>query len=97
MISEKYSNKIFNGKSFVDSDDMSNIEINNSSFASESFNVTIFPSNMTGTTFVDCNLDNVFVPSGNTIQGGTRVFYKTLDDGFEWNCDPETLQPTTRR
>lgn len=92
-MSNQYSNKDFTGQYLVDKNDMDNLVIENSCFSNEIPNVHIFPESMVGVTFVDCNLDNVFIPPGNTIVNGSHRFFKVQDDGQDWIVDPDTLEP----
>jgi hypothetical protein len=43
---------------------------------------------MTGTTFVNCNLDNCFIPPGNTVTGGSQRRYISNADG-DWLVDAD--------
>lgn len=47
----------------------------------------IFPVGMTGVTFSKCNLDNVYVPPGNTIDGGTHNSLRAQNDMEDWLVD----------
>jgi hypothetical protein len=44
----------------------------------------IFPDDMTGVTFYNCNLDNVYVPPGNTVIGGSQRRIKVQNDWEDW-------------
>jgi hypothetical protein len=69
MINQKYSFKDYMNRSFtsVSALEFSNTEIKGSCFYQEGDAKEIFPTGMTGVTFIRCNLDNVVVPVGNTI------------------------------
>lgn len=88
-----YSNRDFTGQSLADRSDISGETIENSCFSNETPHADIFPDDMVGVTFVDCNLDNCFVPPGNTIIRGSHRFFKAQPDGQDWLVDPATLSP----
>jgi hypothetical protein len=79
-MNEKYSHKDFSGKSLIDVDpkELNDTEIHGSCFAQEvpfgkqAEFVRVFPEEMTGVTFVGCNLDNVLVPEGCKAIDGTH-------------------------
>lgn len=72
---------------------MSGETIEGSCFSQEIPNRHVFPDDLVGTTFVDCNLDNTYIPPGNTIIRGSHRFFKAQDDGQDWIVDPDTLAP----
>ncbi len=72
---------------------MNGLTIENSCFSNEAPHALVFPDDLTGVTFVDCNLDNVFVPEGNTIVGGSHRYFQVKNDGEDWVVDPDTLEP----
>lgn len=47
----------------------------------------VLPADLTGTTFVDCNLDNVVVPEGNTLIRTANRRYLAQEDGNDWEVD----------
>lgn len=47
----------------------------------------IFPEDMKNVTFVNCNLDNVFVPDGALVIGGSRRRFKVQNDKEDWIVD----------
>lgn len=94
MRNEKYSNKDFTNQDFTDVDpsEFNNTTIDSSCFyrecrESEAPPFDIFPAGMTGVNFVDCNLDNVNVPPGNTIEGGCNRKIKVQNDLDDWELD----------
>lgn len=53
----------------------------------------IFPGDMYGVTFVECNLDNVYVPPGNVMHECSHRRIKRMADGEYWFVD-ENIKPT---
>ncbi len=62
-------------------------------FSQGSPDTHIFPEDMTGAVFINCNLDNVFLPEGNTVIGGTKKKFRVQNDGRDWYLN-EQDQPT---
>ena len=109
MINNKYSFKDFMNKKFinVDSSEFNNTEIKGTCFYQESkYSISglsakpidpitdVFPLNMTGVTFIRCNLDNVKIPIGNTI--GERCSNRKIrvqNDMSDWELDTNS-KPT---
>lgn len=58
----------------------------------------IFPNGMTGVIFKQCNLDNVLVPIGNTVQSGTHKKIKFQNDLENWilNKDETPKEPINK-
>jgi len=78
--------------------EFNNTEIIGSCFAQDNPFTDVFPSGITGVTFVNCNLNNCNIPAGNIIQGGSNKHHKAQNDGEEWivnnNLKPiEPLKP----
>jgi len=63
------------------------INIYQSCFSQEIPDTKIFPNNMQGITFYNCNLDNVYIPTGNKAVGSSCRRYKTQSDGRDWEID----------
>lgn len=89
----KYSNKDFAGQNLTSKTDMDNLIIQNSCFSTEVPHTQVFPSNMIGTTFIDCNLDNIQMPEGCTIVDCSNRFFQVQIDGQDWLVDRDTLEP----
>jgi len=53
----------------------------------------IFPGDMRDVAFVECNLDNVYIPVGNTMHKCSQRRIKRMNDGEYWFVD-ENLKPT---
>jgi hypothetical protein len=92
---EKYSQKDFTGRSLRDAKDLKDMVIYGSCFSQETPDTKVFPDNMTGVTFLNSNLDNVFVPEGNTIIGGIHRKFKVQADLNDWilNDDSTPKEP----
>lgn len=85
-----YSNKDFTNRDLSDRTDMSNQVIEGSCFSQEILDRHIFPADMTGTTFVACNLDNCVIPAGNTVSACcSRRRFQVQGDGFDWLLDED--------
>ncbi len=101
-INEKYSYQAYpyHGVSFkeVDVKEFNNTTIIGSCFYQEwtegdvAIVKDIFPNGMTGVVFQKCNLDNVLVPVGNVIMGGTNEKIKVQNDLSDWILDKD-LKP----
>jgi len=100
---EKYSNKAFpyHNLSFKDrpASEFNNTTIQGTCFYQEwtegdkDVEKDIFPDGMTGVTFINCNLDNIYIPHGNTVNGGSNRKLKVQNDWDDWLLDAE-LKPT---
>lgn len=97
----KYSFKSFNEMSFKDVpvEEFNNTTIKGSCFfqafplESKKEPVDIFPDGMTGVTFIACNLDNVWIPPGNTLIDCTNKWIVLKNDGYNWEKDKSTKKP----
>jgi hypothetical protein len=79
---KNFVNKIVSNLSFSDK------VIYSSSFYHETPDVHTFPEGMTGVTFINCNLDNCYIPEGNTLVNcSTRRFMANPEDGHDWEVD----------
>ena len=97
-INEKYSFKKLKNQNFtkLDAKEFNNSEIVGSNFSQENKPYSsIFPEGMTGVTFERCNMNNVDVPSGNTVSGGCNVHMKVQNDLEEWvvGKDGKPIEP----
>jgi len=88
---DNYSHKDFTGRELLDKD-LSGITIFGSCFLQEIPDSKIFPDNMTGVTFINCNLDNVFIPAGNETIGCSQRKFKVQNDMIDWILDTD-LKP----
>lgn len=82
----EYSFKDFTKKSLKEID-LNGKTIYASVFMQEIPDSHIFPEDMRGVTFVNSNLDNVYIPPGNTVIGGTRRRFQVQNDGNDWIID----------
>jgi hypothetical protein len=91
---DEFSFKNFANQSLKDKD-LNGKTIYSSLFYWEEPDSSPFPENMTGVTFVKCNLDNVVIPEGNAaVECSNRRFQKQ-EDGFDWVID-ENGNPVER-
>ena len=85
---EKLSFKDFTGRTFKEVD-FSKKVIYGSVFSNETPDTHVFPDDTNGTTFIDCMLDNVFIPDGNAVIGGSQKRFKVQNDGNDWLIDED--------
>ena len=103
MINEKYSHQGFpyHGLSLRDrpASEFNDTEIIGSCFYQEWIEgesevvKDIFPDGMKGVTFKGCNLDNVFILKGNSLEGCTNKTIQVKNDLSDWILDKD-LNPT---
>lgn len=74
------------------------IVIYRSSFYWEQPDSKPFRDDMRGVTFVNCNLDNLIIPNGNTVIGGSQRKFKAQADGEDWivNDQKQPLEPLNK-
>ena len=84
---DKYSFKDYTGRTLLKATDLNNTIVYASCFSQEIPDRHIFPDAMTGVTFVNCNLDNVYIPAGNTVIGGSQKRFKVQNDLRDWEID----------
>lgn len=91
-INEKYSYKDFLN---VDLSELPAEEFNNTTIIGSCFyqpgkkKAKIFPGKMDGVTFINCNLDNVKLPNGNTVGKGCSNRNIECLDGEDWVVDDD--------
>lgn len=88
-----YSNKDFTGWDLSNRLDMNNLTITGSCFSQEVPNSNILPATLIGTTFINCNLDNVFIPIGNNIVACSVRKFFVQNDGEDWEVSPIDGKP----
>ena len=85
---DKYSFKDFTGRLLTDAKDMEGITIYGSCFSHETPDTKVFPQNIKKITFVNCNLDNVFMVKPDWIVvGGTNKRFLVQNDLRDWEID----------
>ena len=92
---DKYDAKDFTGRLMTDKTDLNGKTIEGACFSQEKPDTHIFPENMTGVTFKNCNLDNVFIPEGNTLIACSNRRFKAQTDGEDWlvGVDGKPISP----
>jgi len=81
---DRYSNKDYTSGKLYSEKNLKNLVIYNSCFSKEKPDNKVFPSDMTGVVFYNCNLDNCILPSGNTIIGGVNKRFCIQTDRNYW-------------
>lgn len=82
-----YSNRDLTGFN-LSAENMDGMTIENSCLSDATL-----PPTLTGTTFIDCNMDNVTVPEGNTLIRCSNRMIAVQNDGEDWVLDPITREP----
>ena len=85
-VSEEFSNRDFTGDNKTISIPDGAV-VYGSCFSRETPGATVFDPTMTGVTFRNCNLSNVFVPPGNTVIDCQVTRYKVQSDKEDWVVD----------
>ena len=67
------------------------IIIYGSCFSQEIPDLHIFPDNLTGVTFIKSNLDNVYIPVGNTVIDCRQRRFKVQNDLNDWLIDVSNI------
>lgn len=88
---DNYSHKDFTGRTLLN-ENIKDINIFGSCFSQEIPDRHIFPEDMTGVVFYNCNLDNVYIPTGNTTIGCSQKKFKVQNDLMDWILDAD-LKP----
>jgi len=98
-VNETYSYGNFMGQILtgVHKNQFSNSEIIGSCFAHENAPDTeVFPSDIANVTFIRCNLDNVKIPAGATLEKCTNLRIKVFD-GVDCIVDAQDKKIDTRK
>lgn len=88
-INEKYSYKSFgrNPAALKTAIDLAGTIVG-SGFSQSTLDAHIFPDTMTGVVFEKCNLDNVYIPPGNTVDPScSHKRFATQNDLEDWFID----------
>lgn len=56
-------------------------------FSQQNPDTKVFPDEMSGVTFVNCNLDNCVIPEGNTLIDCSNRRFKVQNDLNDWEID----------
>lgn len=95
----KYSLKDFTGRNLSNEKDLSKTAIHGSCFSQEKPDTHVFPEDMTGVTFDWCNLDNCFIPAGNTVLNCSTRRFCCQKDGEDWiiTSDNKIVEPVNKK
>ncbi len=85
----QFSQKDFTGWDWNDRERLDGETIEGSCFSQETPDSHIFPEDMTGVTFIHCNLDNVFIPDGNTVKDCSQKRFLVQNDLRDWYIDAD--------
>jgi len=98
-IDERYSFKDFTGRNLKKEDIPNNVVIYGSCFSQEIVDRNIFRDDMTGVTFIKCNLDNCFIPVGNVVVDCWQRKFSCQNDGNDWILDKDSkpLKPVNHK
>lgn len=88
---DKHSCKDYTGLDWANREKLDGLVIQGSCFSQEIPDRKIFPPQMAGVTFIECNLDNCQIPAGNIVLGGTKRKFKVQNDGEDWIVDDSHL------
>lgn len=84
-----YSNKDMTGWDLSNRKDMDNMIIHGLCLSHEAPS-NCLPPKLTGATFYACNLDNVIIPAGNTVDSTcSNRFFKAQNDGKDWEINAQ--------
>lgn len=87
-VDDKYSFKDFTGWDLTNRKDMNDIVIYGSCFSNETPDAKVFPEDMSGVTFIVCNLDNCTIPDNhNTVLEGSQRRFKVQNDLRDWEIN----------
>lgn len=87
----KWHNKDLTGRDLT-KEVLRNINVFGSCFSQEKPDSHIFPDDMSGVTFLFCNLDNVFIPPNNEVIQCSQRKFKVQNDLEDWVIDAQ-LKP----
>lgn len=86
-----YDDADFTGQDLTDRTDMNGLTIHGMCLSHEKPDSHCLPEDLNGITFLACNLDNVYIPPGNTVDStcSTRRFMNNPDDNLDWEVDAD--------
>ena len=89
-----YDYKDYTGRKLLN-ENLNGLIIYASCFSQEVPDTHIFPEDMTGVTFLRCNLDNTYIPPGNTVTLCSQRKFKAQNDLCDWllNLDSTPKEP----
>lgn len=83
-INDEFSQRDFTGQNLRHRAIPPGSVIYQSCFAQQTPDSIILPEPLIGVTFINCNLDNVYIPEGNAIIGGSCDRHEVQEDGLDW-------------
>ena len=85
--SDSCSFQDFTGHDLSKRTDLTNLVIYGACLSQEIPDRQIFPIAMRDVTFIKCNLDNCFIPPGNTVIQCSQNRFKAQPDGKDWDIN----------
>jgi len=97
-LNERYSYQSWKRKMFVDVDpvEFNDTEIIGAGFYQDTPYSDVFPKDVRGLVLTKCNLDNVNIPAGATVNGGCNNHILPQNDGEYWIVDRD-MKPIAPR
>lgn len=99
-LNDKYSDKDMTGWDLSDRTDMDGAVIHGLCLSWETPDAHCLPPNLINTTFIRCNMDNVFIPPGNSVIDCSVKRFKAQNDLEDWHVHPVTkvaLEPLNKQ
>ncbi len=81
------NNQDFTGQTLIERTDLDGAIFYHCCFSQETPDSHIFPETMTGACFAYCNLDNVFIPDGNSTGECSQKKFSIQPDSHDWLLD----------
>ena len=96
---DKYSHKLFKIKDLINDRDINNQVIYSSCFCCDKPESQMFPEDMKGVKFYNCNLDNCIIPDGNEVISGSVRRFKVQNDNEDWIIDrnDKLIEPINKK
>jgi hypothetical protein len=91
MKNEKYSHKNFTDQilTHTDPSEWDDTDVIGTCFYNQKPLTEVFPSEIKNVKFIGCNLDNIIIPDGCTIEGGCHRLIQVQNDGEDWLIDKD--------